>query len=364
MLVMVELDGVLMDLGRSSRAAAAQAAATFLKDICKIDNGQMLVKAELLDAFKRHGGFSDDCDLAYAVVYYVLASLPPFMHPRARKVYRASDITEGFRSANIPFNALIGHTERALEPTLTAIERQGGGLVGLRRAFPAGILEEYLLYRGEVGATEAEAAAEDGEERARLARVPENLFRRLFDGYYLGDAAFTARYGVPPWAPAGDGLRQSEALNVELEALERIAALGCTTLIADLPRAQTEDLTARLGLDALFPCVICEGERPSIPTPNHPLLKPDPPHVWALKHIVSQSVQHYRRSFEPRDVYLITHRTERVTASRAIGIRPLGFVTDRAERAPMREAGAHVAVSRLGTIVRALERAQAQASDG
>ncbi|MEO1272420.1 MAG: hypothetical protein AAFX99_30345, partial [Myxococcota bacterium] len=148
MLVIVDLDGVLVDYGASSREAAVRAAGAYFEEVCGVVHGARLIQRRHTDAFKNAGGFEDDRDIVYAIVYTLLTSMPRMLRPRPPRsdVLRVADVRRAFAPMDIRLNALIGHSERDLSPTLIEINRRGGGIAGLERYFADGVMEHYMLH--------------------------------------------------------------------------------------------------------------------------------------------------------------------------------------------------------------------------
>ena len=361
MLVVLDLDGVVVDYGASSREAATRAAGAYFEDVIAIPNGARLSLRRHMDAFKAAGGFVDDRDLAYAFLYMMLTSMPRVLRPKPprRPPRRIAEVRRAFQPMDIRLHALMGHSERSLEPTLVEINKRGGGLEALKRHFADGVMERYILRGGKVGATEAEAALGANAPKAlreAAAAEPEDAVGRLFEEFYWGDARFQERRGIAPLKPRGEGLMDAETLLVSRESLVSLASRVALTLVTSQPRPQVQQTLRNLGVEGLFPHIVYTYALGVEAPPRHPLeeVLPQGFGAWMLKPIISAAAEVHAISPSPRTLRLLSNDAHRIQVASRAGVRCVGFARQREERRVLQDAGAQAVSTRLKTLLKAL----------
>ncbi|MBH24606.1 MAG: hypothetical protein CMH57_09170 [Myxococcales bacterium] len=357
MLVVVDLDGVIVDYGVSSREAAGRAAGAYLEEVCGVANASRLVQRRHTDAFKHAGGFVHDHDVTYAVLYTLLTSMPRMLRPLPPRTppLRAREVLKAFRPKDIRLHALIGHSERSLDPTLIEINKRGGGIDGLKRFFADGVMEHYILHGGEIGVTEREAGL-DGDARAEAAATREDLVRRLFEEFYYGDDRFRERHGVAPLAPRGEGLVEAEALLHPLEELGALADKASVTLLTMQPQLQVKQTLRRLGVERLFPHVVFEGDLDREEPRRHLLQETRPVgfNAWMFKQVVEAAAEVHAVTPSPQTLIFLSNTVHRAAVAARAGVRCVGVARQREERRPLKEAGCKAVISKLKTLLKAL----------
>lgn len=358
MLVIVDLDGVLVDYGVSSREAAVRAAGAYLEEVCGVANAsRRLVQRRHTDAFKHAGGFEDDRDVIFAVLYTLLTSMPRMLRPSPPRTppLRIAQVRKAFKVKDIRLHALIGHSERSLDPTLVEVNKRGGGVEGLKRHFADGVMEHYILHDGEVGVTERELSLE-GEERAKAAATREDVICRLFEEFYFGDTRFQEMHGVEPLLPRGPGLLEAEELLHPLAELQALTEKANVTLLTMQPRAQVKRTLRRLGVERLFPHVVYESELDR-EEPRRHLLQEFLPvgfNAWMFKQVVEAAAEVHSFSPNPQTLLFLSNTVHRLEVAAKARVRCVGFARQREERRRLKEAGCKAVISKLGTLLKAL----------
>jgi HAD superfamily hydrolase (TIGR01548 family) len=109
--VVLDIDGVLVDVADSYRRAVVEAVATVY--------GETIPKADL-QAFKNAGGFNNDWELTDAVALYVLASREDYDEPPADFADRIADRGGGLDGARAVVDDRLGDAADAVHGALDA----------------------------------------------------------------------------------------------------------------------------------------------------------------------------------------------------------------------------------------------------
>jgi len=354
-LVVLDLGGVLVDESNSHARAAAAAAGAYFEDYCVVEQGSRLVTDERVAQFAALPGFDAHFRLAFALLYNLMHALPPSFRPPPSNALRPQEVHAAFKRKELRYGFLLGLSERNIEEELESIARHGGGIEGMRRAYRRDSIEGQLLYTGEVGATEREAAAAaagDKEAVKRLRAIPENLVLRLCEELYLGDVLFQHVYGVAPLKPRGDGLVGEETLRIRRDRLEVLASRVDLALMANRPPALVERTLARFGLADLFRFVLTPvTDEAGVRRGDFIDLQPE-----TFARLYDLDLAHFGAQRPPEQIMAVVDTLQDVAAAVAVGLKPVGVVEDRLMRRQFKELGARTAINRLETLVRAFER--------
>jgi len=210
-MVIFDMDGTLVDVRESYRAAAPLAATRYLELLSLVPPE---LTGDVYDQFKLMGGFNDDWDLTAGLLEVIVAALPAAPLLPAAAVASQDALIAALRTAasTLRDGRLPLPDFAALIPRVRAA---GGGLAGLRRV--TGEHNRHLVWRMHDAAT-------------------TDLVQRIFEELYLGADLFASAYGYPPRFHHGAGLIETEQLLISpatLDALVRHMRLGIATGRAD-----------------------------------------------------------------------------------------------------------------------------------
>lgn len=222
-LIIFDMDGVLVD----TRSSYDQAVLTTVNAYCEQEFGRCHDTSVVdLAALRGCGGFNNDWDLTYGVVW-VLES---------------------------------GYTtpERFLD-ACSRVGAAGGGLVGLQRALPTLVT---IRYDGDVGSG--------------------NLLKQLFQERYLGPQLFHQIYGLPVGPSVTEALIDTEVALISKETLVALSMRCPLAIATGRPRAEAEYTLKRLKIQSMFSAVVTLDDCP----PGRG--KPDPyPLELAMRRVAS-----------------------------------------------------------------------------
>ncbi len=333
------LDGVLLGPERR-RESATLAAAFYLHKVCCIENGDRLLRPELIHEIEKVGPL-DPWELAEALIFYFLNALSPPLRPPVTRVGRVAQVQAAFKEQNLRYGELSGHAERDLTELLDAAHSNGGGLRGFRAALGYDSIDGYILTRGHLGATEQEAALpEDAsfDEIDRAEARHEHYVGRLVEEFYLGESLFERFYKLSATVPTTPGLLAQEVSQVPLEDLRSLRQHMKLALVSARRLEETTMLLTQLGLGDVFDLVssqeIAQGR----------------PLTLDVKRLRDEILA---KDSEPDTLYFLSDSPGEVRQAHKSGFAPLGVTRDRTLRKPLMEAGASAVMRKVETLARA-----------
>lgn len=239
-LLIFDMDGVLVDVRTSYRAATAQTVQRYLGDCLGISPPPGLVMQAAIEACKMMSGFNNDWDVTAGLIGFFLAHLPPLPAPSAPPANLDAILT---LLAQTPCPADAGaRLAEAVDRLPTLIEpvrRAGGGLHNLRQAI--GDRNQHLVFY-------------DGEP------TTTSLVLRLFQETYLGPALFAQTCHAQPRFWRTPGLIETETLLVKLETLAGLARRHRLAIATGRPLAEAAYTIQRLGLTPFFEAFITHDD--------------------------------------------------------------------------------------------------------
>ena len=186
--VLFDVDGVLLDVSQSFRAAICDTVQHFAVHHLEIQNNHPLLTPEETEFFKFAGGFNDDGDLTNAAVMLITAKMVQTDARDAQSLHEQSPTWREYT---------------------TAVKNAGGGL-----AKAEGYILEMLT----------------PNQRRDFARaVNQRLVTRLFQEFYAGDDACRDLYGFDPEYVHGDGYYKREKVLIDPEMLPAKLKYGVVT---------------------------------------------------------------------------------------------------------------------------------------
>ncbi len=197
--ILFDMDGVLLDVSLSFRAAIVDTTQFYLKEQLGLEDTGNLIEPEEIELFKFAGGFNDDWDLTNAVVALLLGK---WAQSGAKDTKTLREFGTNWRDFT------------------STIKRKGGGLQQAE-----GFILEMLK----------------PSERREFARAwNSKLVTRLFQEFYGGDAECRDLYGFDPEYVHVEGYFRREKVMVKPELVPTHLKTGLIT-----GRARAE---AKLGL--------------------------------------------------------------------------------------------------------------------
>jgi HAD superfamily hydrolase (TIGR01548 family) len=210
-ILIFDMDGTLVDVRQSYRAAAPLAATRYLE---LLGLAPPELTGAVYDQFKLMGGFNDDWDLTAGLLEVIVAALPTAPPLPAAAVASQDALLAALRAAVLSFrDGRLPLPDFA--GLISLVRAMGGGLAGLRQV--TGEHNRHLVWRTHDAAT-------------------TDLVQRIFEELYLGADLFASAYGYLPRFHRGAGLIETEQLLISpavLDDLARHVRLGIATGRAD-----------------------------------------------------------------------------------------------------------------------------------
>ncbi len=237
-LLLFDIDGVLIDVRPSYHRVIRMTVSTYLRRVLGLPVPDDLIGEAHVAAVKRMGGFNNDWNSVAAMLYTLVAHLPPVPEPHERTptALRASvrplaedpDLLERLREGA---DALLRMEED--------VRRAGGGLGAVRAR--AGSRNAHLVLYGPWN--------------------PEtNLVLRIYQELYLGSSLFSQAYALPRQYAQGPGLIEDEVRIISLHTLDTLAEHHIMGLVTGRPRLEAEYALKRLGLWDYFQILVSHDE--------------------------------------------------------------------------------------------------------
>lgn len=186
--VLFDVDGVLLDVSQSFRAAICDTVQHYAVHQLGLKSNYPLLTPEETEFFKFAGGFNDDWDLTNAAVMLVAAKMTM---TEARDTQSIHEVAPTWRDYT------------------NAIKRAGGGLVRAE-----GVILEML---------------NPHQRRDFALAMNFKLVIRLFQEFYGGDDACAELYGFNPEYVHGDGYYKRETALIDPELLPAKLKFGVVT---------------------------------------------------------------------------------------------------------------------------------------
>ena len=249
-LIVFDMDGVLIDVSNSYRAAVRQTARLFFISAPASEKlPQPLFPLRDLAVVKQSGGLNNDWDLSCLVInlLFNLIEKPP--------VYQSKDpwarYQETIRQCNV--SSLARFLESDPMPLSDLLKRAGK----TKNSFI------YGLFAGDVGSG--------------------NIIKQIFQEVYLGKALFEATYGLNPLFYHDQGFIHREKLLIDKGVLAALARNHILAIATGRPRAEAEYPLTHFDLRkyftnvlALEDCLEEEKRRSQAEGQRVSLSKPDP----------------------------------------------------------------------------------------
>ncbi len=239
-----DMDGVLVDVSRSYRAAIIRTVDIFFSQGMRLpaaDDTPLLTPNDV-SLLKNAGGFNNDWDLTAAFITYFLDLLPPLS---------VSTLPLHRRIATLL--AYLQIVSRG-KPPLTM------GELRARKDIPA-LAEKVSLAGGGLSALETVLA---GNNRhlvfGRGSLKKENLIQRIFQEVYLGETLFAEIYGETPTVVRQPGVIRHETALIRTETLAALAQKMPLGIATGRPRAEAEYTLTRLNIDRHFQAMLTHDD--------------------------------------------------------------------------------------------------------
>ncbi len=206
-LIVLDMDGVLIDVSKSYRATVRQTAKLFFKNAPSFEKlPEPLFPLTDLAAVKQSGGLNNDWDLSCLVInlLFNLIEKPP--------VYERKDPWDRYQETISQCNvtALTEFLRSTPKPLSTLLQKSGAS----KNSFI------YGLYSGDVGSG--------------------NIIKQIFQEVYLGQGLFEATYGLVPKLYLGEGYNHREQLLIDKNILEELAVNNILAIATGRPRAEAD----------------------------------------------------------------------------------------------------------------------------
>jgi HAD superfamily hydrolase (TIGR01548 family) len=222
-LIVFDMDGVLIDVSRSYRAAVRQTATLFLQPAMGADKlPRPLFELADLASVKQSGGLNNDWDLTHRVLSLLstrvigmtsVAGLDGWpLYERTVKNCDVGPLADYLSSSNRPLHELMQIDSQPQSPLIDQ------------------------LYRGDVGSG--------------------NVIKQIFQEVYLGRTLFEQTHARPCRLSGEAGYIDRETLFPEHRQLEALSRNHLLAIATGRPRAEADHPLARFGLSKYFAEVV------------------------------------------------------------------------------------------------------------
>ena len=317
-LIVLDMDGVLMDVSGSYREAVRMSARLFFKGAPGWDQlPQPLFSLEELAAVKQTGGLNNDWDLTYRILNLLMS-----------QVYLDKDIPTG-DSWTIHRNALLGADISALIQLLKSNDTPLQYLLEERDVQTSPFVQ--TLSSNDVG---------NG-----------NVIKQIFQELYLGESLFAQTYKLPPRLHKAEGLINREKLLINPGTLSKLAADNLLAIATGRPKAEAEYPLQKFNLSPYFSQVLtlddCLKAERTILAQDGRVISLSKPHPFMLDVIAEAYGQSAFKNY-----YIGDMPDDMIAASRSkYGYTGIGFVASapnkKALYQALQDAGAAHIISNL-----------------
>ena len=272
-LLILDMDGVLIDVTRSYRKTIRQTVRIYLETCLGFKMGKRgPISEEDITLFKSVGGFNNDWDLTSGLLLYLLSisGLPP-----SKRKKRFSSMEEGAfhlkkRSSRFPRNVTRLFQKKKLPPFIKEVKSLGGGLKGV---------------------LQTSAGSWDGWVYRSSGLDKGNLVQRIFQEVYLG-TRFASHYHLPPLFYRGKGLYLQERLLVPRKILSSLRQKIKMGIASGRPRFEAELALNRFRLLPYFNSVVtldeCTEEEFRVFRSAGRRVKFSKPHPYSLLRVIRE----------------------------------------------------------------------------
>ena len=237
-LVIFDIDGVLVDVRSSYHQVIQRTVPLYLRHILGLPAAEDLIGAEHVAAMKRMGGFNNDWNSVAAMLYTLVAHLPPTPRPAGETPAQVRESTRGL--AHHPdLGKWLRQGSQAILDMEPHIQAAGGGLDAVR-AYVGQRNAHLVLY---------------GQWDPRT-----NYVLRIYQELYLGPELFRRIYGIPAEIHLGPGLIDREERIISLETLDTLARDHPLGLVTGRPRVEAEYALRRLGMWDYFRVLVSHDD--------------------------------------------------------------------------------------------------------
>ena len=302
-----DMDGVLVDVSRSYRAAIIRTVNIFFSQGMRLpaDGDTPLLTPDDVSLLKNAGGFNNDWDLTTAFIIYFLELLPPLpvsTLPLRRRISTLLAYLQIVSHGDPPLTMDELRTRKNIAELAEKVSRAGGGLSALGKVLTGN--NRHLAFG-----------------HGNLKK--ENLIQRIFQEVYLGETLFTEIYGETPTVVRQPGVIRHETALITTETLAALAQKMPLGIATGRPRAEAEHTLTRLGIDRHFQAMLTHDD--VVAAGAHG--KPDP---W----ILHETVQ--RLSPAPKNPAYIGDTPDDIRAAKAAEFTAIGVLATATDPAALR----------------------------
>jgi HAD superfamily phosphatase len=273
-ILILDMDGVLIDVSKSYRRAIQQTIKIYLETCLGFErNREDWVTNEEISLFKSAGGFNSDWDLTSGLLLYLLfiSGIPCL--PRRKRFSSICEIVSYLKRKSSIFRreTALRLKRKPLFSFLKNVGSAGGGLRGVHRIL--GSSWEGWVYR-------------TGDLRQ------QNLVERIFQEIYLGKE-FTSHYHLPRlFYGEGEGLHLQERLLTPREVLSSLRKKLKMGIASGRLRFEAELALKRFRLYPYFDSVVtldeCEEEEKRILRSTGKRIQCSKPYPYSILRVVRE----------------------------------------------------------------------------
>ncbi len=237
-LLLFDIDGVLIDVRPSYHQVIRRTVPTYLRDVLGLPADETLIGDEHVAAMKRMGGFNNDWNSVAAMLYTIVAHLPPVPPPPRPGIEALKEsVTRALQGVDV--RARLQEGARHILEMEARVRRAGGGLDSVRAL--VGPRNAHLVLYGPWD-------------------PKTNPVMRIYQELYLGAPLFTRVYGLEPRYNPGPGLIDAEVPIIYPRTLETLARRHPLGLVTGRPRLEAEYALKRLNLWDYFRVLVSHDD--------------------------------------------------------------------------------------------------------
>jgi HAD superfamily phosphatase len=295
-LLILDMDGVLVDVGDSYREVIRNSVVLYLREFigAEINEGAFL-KPRDVARIKQSGGLNNDWELTYAIIDAILKHYFDDKNPDLCDPFSTLEKETNDKKLLRAARDILKRADRSL------LELQVGksSLVNIYFEERQKSSSPFLMNRNDVGSG--------------------NLVKRIFQELYLGDQLFRKFYRVSPIFYCGRGYIEHERLIPSMDQLESLGRLCALAIATGRPYAEAEYALDRFAIKSFFSALVTEDDvQRAEETTNEKLRKP---HPYMIESCMERSG--YK---EGEAVIYAGDMPDDIEAALRAGALPLGFV--------------------------------------
>ncbi len=225
--VIFDCDGVLIDVRESYNKAILETVTYIIKELTGFSIQKNVVSRKTIQSFRNSGGFNNDWDLTYAILVFILCSLPESF----REVFKKCVSSNGYRDdlferfLYVKDSVRREYSPQALDISVGKLEEELTRFADLLDVSGIDSIEKKLINLDKIPEDCLEYYLSTKDFLSHPGDVNESLVTRLFEEIFCGPQLFREVYGCSPRFFSGGGLIENERVIITPETLDKLSAL-------------------------------------------------------------------------------------------------------------------------------------------